>query len=78
MSPDSTVLPTRAETYDVQPTDHAASVDAVVFDYDAEPNTDGASRLGILTVLHTHPDITRKELARLIPALSTDEHMEEN
>ena len=49
-----------------------------MFDYDAEPNTDGASRLGILTVLHTHPDITRKELARLIPALSTDEHMEEN
>lgn len=52
--------------------------DRVVFVDDAEPNTEGASRLGILTVLHTHPDTTRKELARLIPALSTDEHMEEN
>jgi putative hydrolase of the HAD superfamily len=52
--------------------------DRVVFVDDAEPNTDAASRLGIHTVLHTHPDTTRKELARLIPALSTDEHMEEN
>ena len=52
--------------------------DRVVFVDDAEPNTEGASRLGILTVLHTHPDTTRKELARLIPALSTDEHIEEN
>jgi epoxide hydrolase-like predicted phosphatase len=52
--------------------------DRVIFVDDAEPNTDAASRLGMHTVLHTHPDSTRKELGRFIPALSTDEHMEEN
>ena len=41
----------------------------VVFVDDAEPNTEGASRLGILTVLHTDPGNTRKKLARLVPAL---------
>jgi len=52
--------------------------DRGVFVDDAELNTDAASWLGIHTVLHTHPSTTRKKLARLIPALSTDEHMEEN
>ncbi len=41
----------------------------VVFVDDAEPNTDGAARLGMHTVLHTDPDNTRKKLARLVPAL---------
>ncbi len=43
----------------------------VVFVDDAEPNTDGASRLGMHTVLHTDHDNTRKKLARLVPALDT-------
>jgi FMN phosphatase YigB (HAD superfamily) len=42
----------------------------VVF-VDAEPNTDGAARLGMHTVLHTDPDSTRQKLARLVPALET-------
>jgi len=41
----------------------------VVFVDDAEPNTDGAARLGMHTILHTDPDSTRKKLARLVPAL---------
>src|SRR5664280_1143553 len=43
--------------------------DRVVFVDDAEPNTDGAARLGIHTVLHTDPDTTRSKLARLVTAL---------
>ena len=50
----------------------------VVFIDDAAANTDGASRLGLQTILHTHSETTRTELTRLIPALSTDEHLEEN
>lgn len=50
----------------------------VVFIDDAAANTDGASRLGLQTILHTHPETTRTELTRLIPALSTDERLEEN
>ena len=48
----------------------------VVFVDDAEPNTDGAARLGMHTVLHTNPDNTRKKLARLVPALDphTSQH----
>jgi putative hydrolase of the HAD superfamily len=38
----------------------------VVFVDDAEPNTDGARLLGIQTILHTEPETTRRELARLI------------
>jgi putative hydrolase of the HAD superfamily len=38
----------------------------VVFVDDAEPNTQGARRLGIRTILHTDPETTRRELARLI------------
>jgi putative hydrolase of the HAD superfamily len=50
--------------------------DRVVFVDDAEPNTDGAARLGIHTVLHTDPDTTRRKLARLVPALDphTSQH----
>jgi|GEM_PF-74370 len=43
----------------------------VVFIDDAEPNTDGAARLGMHTILHTDPDITRTKLARLVPTLET-------
>ena len=45
--------------------------DRVAFVDDAEPNTDGAARLGMHTVLHTDPDTTREELAQLVPALDT-------
>lgn len=38
----------------------------VVFVDDAEPNIEGASRLRIHTILHTDPETTRKELARLM------------
>lgn len=38
----------------------------VVFIDDAEPNTDGAARLGIHTILHTDPDSTAGKLARLV------------
>ena len=50
--------------------------DRVVFVDDAEPNTDGAARLGMHTVLHTDPDTTRRKLARLVPALDphTSQH----
>ena len=50
--------------------------DRVVFVDDAEPNTEGAARLGIHTVLHTDPDTTRRKLARLVPALDphTSQH----
>ena len=50
--------------------------DRVVFVDDAEPNTDGAARLGIHTVLHTDADTTRRKLARLVPALDphTSQH----
>ena len=41
---------------------------AVLVD-DAVPNTEGAARLGMHTVLHTDPDNTRKKLVRLVPAL---------
>ena len=43
----------------------------VVFIDDAEPNTDGAARLGMHTILHTDPDITPTKLARLVPTLET-------
>ena len=51
--------------------------DRVVFVDDAEPNTEGAGRVGLHTVLHTHPDTTRKELSRLIPGLDSDHHSTE-
>jgi putative hydrolase of the HAD superfamily len=41
----------------------------VVFVDDAEPNTDGAARLGMHTILHTDHHNTRKKVARLVPAL---------
>jgi putative hydrolase of the HAD superfamily len=41
----------------------------VVFVDDAEPNTEGAARLGLRTILHTDHDTTRAALARLLPAL---------
>ena len=43
----------------------------VVFVDDAEPNTDGAARLGMLTILHTDHEDTRKKLAWLVPVLDT-------
>jgi len=46
-----------------------ARPDRVVFIDDAEPNTDGAARLGMHTILHTDPDTTRSKLARLVTAL---------
>lgn len=48
-----------------------APPDRVAFVDDAGANTEGAGRLGMRTVLHTDPDTTRKELARIVPALST-------
>jgi epoxide hydrolase-like predicted phosphatase len=48
----------------------------VVFVDDAEPNTDGAARLGMHTVLHADPDSTRQKLARLVPAL--DAHISQH
>lgn len=51
--------------------------DRVVFVDDAEPNTEGAGRLGLHTVLHTDPDTTRKELSRLVPELDGDHHSTE-
>jgi epoxide hydrolase-like predicted phosphatase len=53
-----------------------ARPDRVVFIDDAEPNTDGAARLGMHTVLHTDPDTTRSKLARLVTAL--DPHSSEH
>jgi epoxide hydrolase-like predicted phosphatase len=41
----------------------------VVLVDDAEPNTDGAARLGMHAILHTDHNNTRKKLARLVPAL---------
>lgn len=41
----------------------------VVFVDDAEPNTDGARRVGMQTILHTDAGLTRKELGRLAPSL---------
>jgi epoxide hydrolase-like predicted phosphatase len=49
-----------------------------VFVDDAEPNTDGAARLGMHTVLHVDADTTRHELARLVPALSAHTSTKEN
>jgi len=48
----------------------------VVFVDDAEPNTDGAARLGMHTILHTDHHNTRKKVARLVPALDeyTSQH----
>jgi len=48
----------------------------VVFVDDAEPNTDGAARLGMHTILHTDHHNTRKKVARLVPALGeyTSQH----
>lgn len=40
-----------------------------VFVDDAEPNTEGARRLGLRTILHTGAGSTRRELAALVPAL---------
>jgi len=53
-----------------------ARPDRVVFIDDAEPNTDGAARLGMHTILHTDPDTTRSKLARLVTALAprTSQH----
>jgi len=53
-----------------------ARPDRVVFIDDAEPNTDGAARLGMHTILHTDPDTTRSKLARLVTALDphTSQH----
>jgi epoxide hydrolase-like predicted phosphatase len=42
-----------------------------VFVDDAEPNTEGAARLGMHTILHTDPANTRQNLAWLVPALGT-------
>jgi epoxide hydrolase-like predicted phosphatase len=52
--------------------------DRAVFVDDAEPNTDGASALGLQTVLHVDADTTRHELARLVPALSALMSTKEN
>jgi FMN phosphatase YigB (HAD superfamily) len=46
-----------------------ARPDQVVFIDDGEPNTDGAARLGIHTILHTDPDSTASKLARLLTTL---------
>ena len=48
----------------------------VVLVDDAEPNTDGAARLGMHAILHTDHNNTRKKLARLVPALDahTSQH----
>ena len=53
-----------------------ARPDRVVFIDDAEPNTDGAARLGMHTILHTDHHNTRKKVARLVPALDeyTSQH----
>jgi epoxide hydrolase-like predicted phosphatase len=42
----------------------------VVFVDDAEPNIEGASRMGMNTILHIDAESTRRELARLVPGLS--------
>ena len=47
----------------------------VVLVDDAEPNTDGAARLGMHTILHSNYHNTRNMLARLVPAL--DAHTSE-
>jgi putative hydrolase of the HAD superfamily len=44
----------------------------VVFVDDAEPNTEGAARLGMHTILHTDSVNTRQKLARLVPTLGTN------
>jgi putative hydrolase of the HAD superfamily len=46
-----------------------AEPDRAVFIDDAEPNTEGAGRLGIRTILHTDQISTRRQLATLIPNL---------
>jgi epoxide hydrolase-like predicted phosphatase len=42
-----------------------------IFIDDAEPNTDGAARLGMHTILHTDYDSTRNKLGRFVSALET-------
>jgi epoxide hydrolase-like predicted phosphatase len=44
---------------------------AVLVD-DAAPNIEGARRAGMRTILHVDAHATRKELARLVPGLSTE------
>jgi epoxide hydrolase-like predicted phosphatase len=46
----------------------------VVLVDDAEPNTEGARRAGMDTVLHGDAETTRTELARLVPSLDRRNH----
>lgn len=45
--------------------------DQVVLVDDGEPNVAAAERLGITSILHTHPETTAAAIARLIPDLQT-------
>ncbi|MHB1499635.1 MAG: HAD family hydrolase [Candidatus Dormibacteria bacterium] len=49
----------------------------VVFVDDAEPNTDGASRLGLHTVLHIDSDTTRRALTGFVPGLLSHHQLTE-
>ncbi|EQD51943.1 HAD-superfamily hydrolase, subfamily IA, variant 3, partial [mine drainage metagenome] len=49
----------------------------VVLVDDAEPNTDGASRLGLHTVLHIDSDTTRRALTGFVPGLLSHHQLTE-
>jgi len=49
----------------------------VVFVDDAEPNTDGASRLGLHTVLHIDSSTTRRALTGFVPGLLSNHRLSE-
>ena len=54
-----------------------ASAGRVVFIDDAEPNTEGARRLGLRTILHQDSATTRRALTELVPELAGDHGLRE-